>query len=140
MVSNNTRCLLSDAPTTVQLVAYCDFKKSLTYRLDREVALVLVSAVERHRPGPASLDASVSNSSTAQAPEGKHITATVEHMEKISKDEKKALESAMTLEWKSVLTDINEERTSLKRLSSWEVDYWTSSQVTKLRRLASEPL
>ena len=138
MVSNNTSCLLSDTPTTVQLVAYCDFKKSLMYRLDQELALVLVSAVEQHRPGPASLDASVSKSSTAQATEGKHITATVEHMEQISKDEKKVLESTMTLEWKSVLTDINEERTSLKRLSSWESDYWTSPQVTKLIRLASE--
>ena len=139
MISNNTRCLLSDTPTTVQLVAYCDFKKSLTYRLDRELALVLVSAVERHRPGSASLGASRSNSSSAEAPEGKHITATVEHMEKISKDEKKALECAMTLEWKSVLTTIGEDAASPKRLSSTELEYWTSPRVSKLRRMESEP-
>ena len=131
MISNNTRCLLSNTPTTVQLVAYCDFKKSLTYRLDRELAPLLVSAVERHRPGSASL--------SAEAPEGNHITATVEHMEKISKDEKKALESAMTLEWKSVLTIFGEDAASPKRLSSTELEYWTSPRVSKLRRMESEP-
>ena len=138
MISNNTRCLLSDTPTTVQLVAYCDFKKSLTYRLDREMALVLVSAVERHRPGSASLGASGANSSAAKAPEGQYITATVEHMVKISKDEMKALECAMTLEWKSVLTTTGEHAASPKRLSSTELEYWTSP-VSKLRRMESEP-
>ena len=67
----------------MKLVGYSDFKKSLAYRLDTEVALVLVSAVERD--GPAS------------------VTVTVEHMKNVSKDEKSALHRSMTLEWKSVL-------------------------------------
>ena len=74
MVSNNVRCLLSDSSIALQLVAYSDFNNMLPYRLDEEVAVVLVSAVER-------MDGSGSAS----------LTATVEHMEN-SKDEKNALE------------------------------------------------
>ena len=66
MVSKNVRCLLSDSSIAVQLVAYSDFKNMLTYRLDKEVAVVLVSAVERN-DGPGSA----------------RLIATVEHMEKI---------------------------------------------------------
>ena len=138
MVSNNARCLLSDSPTAVHLVAYSDFKKSLTYRLDQEMALVLVSAVERHGPGAASPGASGGNVSSGVAPSGEAITATVEHMEKISKDEKNALERAMTLEWKSVLTTISSEPTMTKRVSASELEYWTQT-VSKLRRMESEP-
>ena len=138
MISSNARCLLSDSPIAVQLIAYCDFKKSLTYRLDRELALVLVSAVEHHGPGAASPGASGASASPGEAPEGKYITATVEHMEKISKDEKTALERAMTLEWKSVLTTISAQHDTPKRVSSSEQEYWTQP-ATKLRRLASEP-
>jgi hypothetical protein len=138
MVSNNTRCLLSDSPTAVQLVAYCDFKQTLTYRLDREMALVLVSAVERHRPGAASLGASGANASSGVAPEGQYITATVEHMQKISKDEKEALQHAMMLECMSVLTTIGEDHASPKRVSSSELEYWMQP-VSKLRRMESEP-
>ena len=134
MVSNNARCLLSDSPIVVQLTAYADFKKSLAYRLDREMALVLVSAVERHGPGSASPIASGANASSAVAPASERITVTVEHMEKISKDEKNALERAMTLEWKSVLTTISEEPTLPKRVSASGPDYW-EQPAPKLRRL-----
>ena len=106
--------------------------------LDREMALVLVSAVERHGPGAASPSANAANPSSGVAPEGQSITATVEHMEKISKDEKNALERAMTLEWKSVLTTISEGPALPKLVSSSELEYWTQSP-SKLRRLESEP-
>ena len=86
MVSKNARCLLSDSPIVVQLTAYADFKKSLAYRLDREMALVLVSAVERHGPGAASPIASGANASSAVAPASERINVTVEHKDKKSKD------------------------------------------------------
>ena len=137
MISRHARCLLSESPTSVQLIAYCDFKKSLTYRLDREMALVLVSAVERHGPGAASSDASGASAAPGAAPQCECLTATVEHMEKVSKDEKSTLERALTLEWKSVLS--TEEPTDTpKRVSSSEQEYWTQS-ASKLRRLMSEP-
>ena len=126
MVSDKTRCLLSKSPSALQLAAYCDFKKTTTYRLDREMALVLVSAVERHQAPP------------AKALLAESITATVEHMIKISKDEKNALERAMTLEWKSVLTAISEDSSLPKRVSSAAPEYW-AQPATKLRRLQSEP-
>ena len=88
MISNNARCLLSDSPIAVQLVTYSDFKKSLQYRLDREMALVLVSAVERHGPGAASPGAAAANASSGVAFEGERLTATVEHMEKIRRTDK----------------------------------------------------
>ena len=91
MVSNSARCLLSDSPIVVQLTAYAYFKKSLAYRLDREMALVLVSAVERHGPGSASPIASGANASSAVAPASERINVTVEHMEKMSKGEKAKL-------------------------------------------------
>ena len=136
MVSH-ARCLLSDSPIPVQLVAYCDFKKSLQYRLDREKALVLVSAVQRHGPSSASPGASNANASSG-GDACEYVTATVEHMEKISKDEKNALERAMALEWKSVLTTVA-DASSAKRVSSGEPAYWTQA-ASKLRRLASEPV
>ena len=130
LISKNVTCLLSDSPTTVQLVAYSDLKKSLLYRLDKEAALVLVSAVENYKPVS---DSSDSNEKTS-------LIATVEHMEKLSKDQVEILEKTMTLEWKSVLTTENETEISSgpKRVSSRDQQYW-SQQIRKLRRLTSEP-
>ena len=87
---------------------------------------MLVSAVERHGPGSASPGASVVNPSSGVAPEGEYIIATVEHMEKISKDERNALERAMTLEWKSALTTISEGPDTPMRVSSRDMEYWRS--------------
>jgi hypothetical protein len=130
LISKNVTCLLSDSPTTVQLVAYSDLKKSLLYRLDKEAALVLVSAVEHYKPVS---DSSESNEKTS-------LIATVEHMEKLSKDQVNILEKTMTLEWKSVLTTENETEVSAgpKRVSSRDQQYW-GEQIRKLRRLTSEP-
>ena len=117
LVSNKATCLLSNSPTVVKLVGYSDFKKSLAYRLDTEVALVLVSAVERD--GPAS------------------VTVTVEHMKKVSNDEKSALHRSMTLEWKSVLCPWCSLEP--KRVASTDAEYW-QLPAPKLRRLVSEPV
>ena len=104
------------------------------------MALVLVSAVEHHQPGAGSLASSVATGQAlpAQAPPAESVTVTVEHMIKISKDEKNALERAMTLEWKSVLTAISEDSSLPKRVSSAAPEYW-AQPATKLRRLQSEP-
>ena len=130
LISKNVSCLLSDSPTTVQLVAYSDLKKSLLFRLDREAALVLVSAVEHYMP--------VSDSSESNEKPG--LIATVEHMEKLSKDQVQILERTLTLEWKSVLTTENESEISSgpKRISASHVEYW-AQETRKLRRLTSEP-
>ena len=49
-----------------------------------------------------------------------------------------ALARAMTLEWKSVLTNTSEDYATPKRVSSSQEEYWTQSG-SKLRRLQSEP-
>ena len=98
-----------------------------------------MSAVERHGPGSASPGASSANVSSKGAPEGEYITATVEHMEKISKDDKNSLQCAMILELQSVLTASSENQSALKRESSSAPEYWTQP-VSKLRRLQSEPV
>jgi predicted phosphohydrolase len=131
LISKNVSCLLSDSPTTVQLVAYSDLKKSLLFRLDREAALVLVSAVEHYMP--------VSDSSEPNEKPG--LIATVEHMEKLSKDHVEILERTLTLEWKSVLTSENETEISSgpKRILASHHEYW-AQETRKLRRLTSEPI
>eukprot|EP00959_Pyramimonas_sp_CCMP1952_P029472 619089-Pyramimonas_sp.AAC.1 len=79
MSSAETLRLLADptggAHGKINLVGHCDFNKMLTYRLDKEAALVLASAVERPASGMAS-DA-----------DGTCRTATIEHVAKLSKDE-----------------------------------------------------
>ena len=39
------RCLLSAQDTRVDLTGYCDFDTMLQYRLDQDIAFVLVSAI-----------------------------------------------------------------------------------------------
>ena len=46
-------CLLSETPARMNLVGYCDFGKMLAYRLDKEAALILASAVDFAAPGSA---------------------------------------------------------------------------------------
>ena len=91
----------------------------LTYRLDSETALVLVSAI-------------------SDAASGGVKTATVEHMRKVSRDEKEALQCAMALEWKSVLTAVESDDALPEPLSAREPEYW-GQPASKLRRLQSEP-
>ena len=75
VTSPNARCLLSDPVAHVTLTGYSDFKKMMQYRLDKERALVLVSAVTFPEPGSASA-----------AAEDAPCVVSVEHMQKISQD------------------------------------------------------
>ena len=92
----------------------------MQYRLDKEMALVLVSAV-----------------TFSAAPEAPCIV-TVEHMQKVSKDEAAALKISMTDEWKSVLTTPDLCKPELH--SADNRAYWTPSPATKVRRVQSEPM
>ena len=88
-------CLLSESRAQVDLVGYCDFKKMLTYRLDTECALILVSAIDCGAPGSASAASAAGNA---------RPTATIEHVTKLSKDEVSELTRSLAEEWKAVLT------------------------------------
>ena len=131
VISNNVSCLLSETPTTLQLRAFCDINNLLDYKLDRETALVLVSAVEHDMPGSAS--------SGAETQRG--LIATVEDMQKIGESELETLKLSMNMEWKSVLISANETESSStpKRVHSADSEYWTQS-ARKLSRLSSEPI
>ena len=83
---------MSEPAKQITLVGYSDFNKMLQYRLDREMALVLASAVQIEALGPASAAGSA------------NCVVTVEHMQKISDKQKAALALSMGIEWKSVLT------------------------------------
>ena len=120
MTSSNTTCLLSDPPVHINLVGYCNFKGILTYRLDKETALVLVSSV--------TINADAS------------IDATVEHVRKLSKDEVAALKLSMNAEWKSLLLqDSPEQATPQRAYPVEDSSYWSGERAVKMRRLQSEP-
>ena len=105
-------------------MGYSDFNKMLQYRLDREMALVLASAVQIEALGSASAEG------------GANCVVTVEHMQKISDKHAAALSLSMALEWKSVLTPLFFET---QKRSSSEQAYWTPESAKKLRRLVPEP-
>ena len=54
--SSKVRCLLSTTEQYLDLVGYCDFANMLTYRLDCDIALVLVSAITVNAPDSVSAD------------------------------------------------------------------------------------
>ncbi len=89
--SSKVRCLLSTTEQYLDLVGYCDFENMMTYRLDCEIALVLVSAITVNAPDSVSAGAS------------KH-TATIEHMKKVSSDERQSLCISLAEEWASVFS------------------------------------
>ena len=132
--STETSCLLTDptgdANGKINLVGYCDFNKMLAYRLDKETALVLASAVECPAPGIAS------------ATDGPCRTATIEHVVKLSKDEVLALQKSMAAEWKAILTRPQPGSSpAASPMSTKQVDssYWSEERQPKLRRIQSEP-
>ena len=120
VTSNGARCLLSDADTRVNLVGYCNTGSMLTYRLDRDVALVLVSAV-------------------TLAEDGSSFLATVEYMQKIGADDKASLLKSLETEWKSVLLDQPRSVTSYASVlcSASANDADTTRQVDTLRPCAA---
>ena len=125
VTSPSARCLLSDTEEFVTLSGYTDFKKMMQYRLDKETAVVLVSAVTPTTPGsPGSASGS--------------WVVSVEHMQKVSKDEAAALRTSMTAEWKSVLT-APDDLCKREYQSASDPAYWTPESMTKVRRVQSEP-
>ena len=102
----------------------------LTYRLDKEAALVLASAAHCPAPGSASADG------------GTCPTATIEHVVKLSKDEVLALQKSMAAEWKAILTRPQPGSSpAASPMSTKQVDssYWSEERQPKLRRIQSEP-
>ena len=117
--SENARCLLSGKEILVDLHGYCDYDTMLQYRLDKDYAVVLVSAWT-HDPGSA------------------RPLATIESMVKIA--HVKPVQDAMMEEWKAALT--NDADTTAKRKagayeSPQKAEYW-ERPVKKLRRMESE--
>ena len=133
-VSSQADCLLSDTPMKVNLVGYCDFAKMLTYRLDRESALVLVSAIELTEP---------SAPGAAGDPAGSRLVCTVEHVTKLSKDEVAALTISLAAEWKAILTNQDGATAGATPPPVSSADpsspYWSEERQRKVRRLLSEP-
>ena len=127
-------CLLSEPPAQVDLVGYCDFNNMLTYRLDRECALILASAVDCGAPGSASAAGAAGNA---------RPTATIEHVTKLSKDEVAELTRSLAEEWKAVLTTTQDSTEAVATPERHSKDprsgYWSEEHQRKVRRLVSEP-
>ncbi len=133
-VSSQADCLLSDTPVKVNLAGYCDFAKMLTYRLDTESALVLVSAVERAEP---------STPGVAGDPTGSGLACTVEHVTKLSKDELAGLTVSLAAEWKAILANLDAAAAVGTPPPASSADpsspYWSEERQRKVRRVLSEP-
>ena len=133
-VSSEADCLLSDTPMKVNLVGYCDFAKMLTYRLDRESALVLVSAIDLTAP---------SAPGSAGDPAGSGLVCTVERVTKLSKDEVAALTISLAAEWKAILTNQDGATAGVTPPPVSSADpsspYWSEERQRKVRRVLSEP-
>ena len=116
VVSAKVQCLLSDGEVFVKLYGYCDLKASLQYRLDKERALVLVSAIEVDRAT-------------------NEKTFTIEHMTKIQDWD--SLKASMDHEWKTLL--LPESRDDEEEYNSpVKAEYWDRG-TKKLKRIISEP-
>ena len=109
----------------------------MAYRLDKETALVLASAVATAAPGSASAARTTAPASGPSASEP--LVATVEHILKVSRDEVAALTISMGAEWKAVLSEAGGQANTPKRLSSQEQGYWSVERAKKMRRMQSEP-
>ena len=123
VLSPKVRCLLSKAKTHIDLVGYCNFQDTITYRLDKESALVTVSAFTAAAPDAVSAGVGC---------------ATIESMKKVSADERTALINSLRIEWETVF-DGKEIPTEYIGVSSTNAEYW-DQPTQKLKRLESEPV
>ena len=130
VTSNKVRCLLSETESLIDLHGYCDFGNMLTYRLDKDVALVVVSAVE------AAVEVPSPDTPAFLGPVSDRLVASVEHMQKISEAEKLSLLQSLAVEWRTALT-----KDAAAAVGSYESPlkpgYW-EQPASKLRRLESE--
>ena len=109
--------------------------KMLTYRLENEFALILVSAVDCGAPGSASAAGAAGNA---------RPTATIEHVTKLTKDDVAALTVSLAEEWKAVLTldtprSADDASTPQRHSKDPGSEYWSEDRQRKVRRLVSEP-
>ena len=74
----------------------------------------------------------------AVAPDAPCVVS-VEHMQKLSKDDVAALKVSMAAEWKSVLT-APQDLCKREFQSASDKAYWTPESMTKVRRVQSEPM
>jgi hypothetical protein len=116
VMSENVRCLLSNTETYIDLHGYCDFQGMLQYRLDKDVALVFMSAWSK------------SQVSDRQV-------ATIEHMRKLGEGEKTSLLASLAVEWKAALTHTTKQADEYQ--SPQKADYW-ERPTKKLRSMESE--
>ena len=116
--------------------------EAFQYCLGKETALVFVSAVTFAPPGSASATCATGPSASAEtfaaAPDATCVV-TVEHMQKVSKDEVAALTVSMTAEWKSVLTP-PEDLCKQEYRSARDPACWTPESARKVQRVQSEPM
>ena len=117
--SKNAKCLLSESDFLLNLHGYCDFQGMLQYRLDKDVALVLVSAWDQHE-------------------DTKTVTCTIENMVKVSEICNRRLKIALQQEWKTALTRNPQEQQQDMYQSPQKAEYW-ERPTKKLRRMESEP-
>jgi hypothetical protein len=114
--STKAQCLLSDTEELVNLYGNCVLKTMLQYKLDKDTALVLASAVEIE-------------------PKTQENTFIVEHMEKAQ--DWQSLKVSLEHEGRTVLVnktkDENEQRASPQKPEYWDRD------VKRLKRMVSEP-
>ena len=115
--SKNVRCLLSAGEMLVDLHGYCDFNGMLQYRLDKDTAIVSVSA-------------------WALPEDSGNPTATVEYMVKVSSDGD-VVRAALLAEWAAFKADVPDDAQS-KYQSPQNSDYWERA-AKRLRRMESEP-
>ena len=115
--SKNVKCLLSDSDVSLNLHGYCDFQGMLQYRLDKDVALVLVSAWDQHE-------------------DTKAVTCRIENMAKVSNAQQ--LRHTLRQEWKTALTRNPQEEQMDSYTSPLRKEYW-ERPAKKLRRMISEP-
>jgi hypothetical protein len=116
VISQSVQCLLSEEDVFIDLHGYCGFESMLQYRLDKDMALVIVSAWD--------------HSSEQERP-----VATIEHITKVASGDVSALKESLEQEWRAALTK-NPAETSDKFREPWE--YW-ERPAKKVRRMESEP-
>jgi len=113
--SLKTQCLLSENEVFVNLYGYCAFDTMLQYRVDKDTALVLASAVD--------VD-----------PTTQVKTFTVEHITKVQ--DLGSLKQSLETEWRTVLEEAIADASD-SYSSPQKVEYW-DREAKRLKRMISE--
>ena len=118
VTSKNVKCLLSDTDVdNLDLECYCGWNDSLNYRLDKETAIVRISELKKNDQG--------------------RLSASVEHIDKVSKADLSDVRQAMTIEWKTALTKAGATAVD-SHMSPYRADFF-ENPARKVRRVNSDP-